>query len=88
MPSLADTLNERLAAVREQGLHRELRRIDSPSGPRMELGGRTFLNFSSNDYLGLASHPALKEAAIKGVEKWGAGAGASRADLRFTGHFS
>ena len=78
MPSLADTLNERLAAVREQGLHRELRRIDSPSGPRMELGGRTFLNFSSNDYLGLASHPALKEAAIKGVEKWGAGAGASR----------
>jgi len=78
VPSLADTLNERLAAVREQGLHRELRRIDSPPGPRLELGGRTFLNFSSNDYLGLASHPALKEAAIKGVEKWGAGAGASR----------
>ncbi len=78
MPPFADELNRRLAALRKQGLYRELRRVDSAPGPRIEIGGRTFLNFSSNDYLGLANHPALKEAAIKSVEKFGAGAGASR----------
>ena len=73
-----DELNRRLAALKEQGLRRELRRVDSPQGSRIEIGGKSFLNFSSNDYLGLANHPALKEAAIKAVEKFGAGAGASR----------
>ncbi|MBI5773903.1 MAG: 8-amino-7-oxononanoate synthase [Verrucomicrobia bacterium] len=71
-------LNERLRAVREQALHRELRRVDSPPSARITVGGGTLLNFSSNDYLGLANHPALKEAAIRAVEKFGAGAGASR----------
>ena len=64
--------------MRQQGLFRELRRVDSPQSPRIEIGGRTLLNFSSNDYLGLANDPALKEAAIKAVERFGAGAGASR----------
>src|SRR5512135_2792924 len=71
-------LTQRLDAVRQQGLLRELRRVDSPQAPRIEIGGRTLLNFSSNDYLGLANEPALKEAAIKAVERFGAGAGASR----------
>jgi len=71
-------LKTRLEAIREQGLLRELRRVDSPQGPRIEIDGRMLLNFSSNDYLGLANHPALKEAAIKATEKFGAGAGASR----------
>ena len=78
MNSFTDELNRRLAALREQNLFRELRRVDSAPGPRLEIGGSTLLNFSSNDYLGLASHPALKEAAVKAVEKFGAGAGASR----------
>src|SRR5277367_1442553 len=73
-----EELNQRLEALRKQGLRRELRRVDSAQGPRIKIGGETFLNFSSNDYLGLANHPALKEAAIKAVEKFGAGAGASR----------
>ena len=78
MPSLDETLKDRLAALRGQNLFRELRRVDSAQGPRIQIGGIAFLNFSSNDYLGLANHPALKEAAIKAVEKFGAGAGASR----------
>ena len=78
MPSFDETLNERLESLRGQNLFRELRRVDSAQGPRIKIGGKTFLNFSSNDYLGLASHPALKAAAIKAVEKFGAGAGASR----------
>lgn len=78
MPAFHETLRERLGELRGQNLFRELRRVDSAQGPRIEIGGKTFLNFSSNDYLGLANHPALKEAAIKAVEKFGAGAGASR----------
>jgi 8-amino-7-oxononanoate synthase len=73
-----DELNQRLEILREQGLCRELRRVDSAQGPQIKIGGKTFLNFSSNDYLGLANHLLLKEAAIKAVEKFGAGAGASR----------
>jgi 8-amino-7-oxononanoate synthase len=72
------TLNERLRAVREQNLFRELRRVHSAPGPRLEVDGKTFLNFSSNDYLGLANHPRLKAAAVNAVEKYGAGSAASR----------
>ncbi len=78
MTSFDEELVRRLDAIRAQGLHRELRRVDSAQGPRIQSAGRTLLNFSSNDYLGLANHPALKEAAIKAVEQFGAGAGASR----------
>src|SRR5882762_11861072 len=78
MNSFDDELNLRLTALREQNLFRELRRVDSAQNSRIETGGHTFLNFASNDYLGLADHPALKTAAIRAVEQFGAGAGASR----------
>jgi 8-amino-7-oxononanoate synthase len=71
-------LSQRLDALREQGLHRELRHVESPQSPRIRIAGRTLLNFSSNDYLGLANDPVLKEAAIRTIERFGAGAGASR----------
>ncbi len=76
--SFDDELGQRLDALREQNLFRELRRVDSPQSPHIKIGDTTFLNFSSNDYLGLANHPALKEAAVKAIETFGAGAGASR----------
>jgi 8-amino-7-oxononanoate synthase len=71
-------LQKRLADIRGQGLLRELRRVDSPQGSHIRLGGQTLLNFSSNDYLGLANDPLLKEAAIQAVEEFGAGSGAGR----------
>jgi len=70
-------LRQRLDAIRGQGLLRELRRVDSPQGTHIRVGGQSLLNFSSNDYLGLANDPSLKEAAGKAVERFGAGAGAS-----------
>ena len=78
MPDFDSELRRELEGIRDAGLLRELRRLDSAQGPHIEIDGRTLLNFSSNDYLGFANHPALKEAAIKAVEKFGAGAGASR----------
>jgi 8-amino-7-oxononanoate synthase len=73
-----EELNERLAVLREEDLHRGLRRLDSPQSPYINIGGKAFLNFSSNDYLGLANDPVLKKAAIDAVKKFGAGSGASR----------
>jgi 8-amino-7-oxononanoate synthase len=67
-----------LAAIRAAGLHRELRRIESRAGERIRWQGRELVNFSSNDYLGLASHPAVIEAAARAARDWGGGAGASR----------
>lgn len=67
-----------LQALEGAGLRRSLREIASPQGPRVILDGKTVLNFSSNDYLGLAAEPALKTAAIQAIETFGAGAGASR----------
>ncbi len=78
MSGFDDELQRELKAIRKDGLHRELRRVDSPQSPYIEIAGRPLLNFSSNDYLGLANHPALKETAIKATEKFGAGGGASR----------
>ncbi len=78
MKDFATELSRRLDEIREQGLYRELRRVDSPQSPRLVLDGKSFLNFSSNDYLGLADHPLLKEAAVKAVEQFGSGSGASR----------
>lgn len=71
-------LENRLQKIRAEGLYRELRLVDSAQSPRIQIGGATLLNFSSNDYLGLANHAALKVAAIKAVEQFGAGSGASR----------
>src|SRR3989442_6969331 len=78
MNEFEQELRQRLATIREQGLYRELRRINSPQLPHIQIEGQFLLNFSSNDYLGLANDPLLKLPAIKGIERYGAGSGASR----------
>ncbi len=78
MADLEQILADRLTEIRQAGLHRELISIDSAQGPRLTIDGHEFLNFSSNDYLGLANHNALREAAAKAATDFGAGTGASR----------
>ena len=60
--SLDHSLNLALAGLEQQKLSRRLRVIDSMQGTRITICGRELSNFSSNDYLGLAAHPALAEA--------------------------
>ena len=69
---------ERLEELRDRGLRRRLRLVDGPQGPRVMLDGKEVLLLCSNDYLGLADHPACARAAAAAAERWGAGAGASR----------
>jgi 8-amino-7-oxononanoate synthase len=78
MTGIDEVLSSRLLINAQCGLHRRLREINSPQGTRIRFEGRELVNFSSNDYLGLAGHPALKEAAVRAVHDFGAGAGASR----------
>ncbi len=74
----AVTVSERLAAIKEDGLHRRLRTVETACGPRIEIDGQPVLLLCSNDYLGLAADERVKAAAIEGVERWGTGTGSSR----------
>ena len=78
MSGFESELRSRLGSLREAGLYRELRGVDSPQSRQISIEGQTLLNFSSNDYLGLANHPALRDSAIQAIEGFGAGSGASR----------
>jgi glycine C-acetyltransferase/8-amino-7-oxononanoate synthase len=71
-------LAERLEDLRETGLYRRLRLVEGRQGPRITLDGRDVLLLCSNDYLGLAAHPRVRNAAAEAAMRWGAGAGASR----------
>lgn len=68
----------RLEELRECGLYRRLRLVESPQGPRVTLDGREVLLLCSNNYLGLADDPRVREAAAEAARRWGAGAAASR----------
>jgi 8-amino-7-oxononanoate synthase len=67
-----------LEALRARSLDRHLREITGAQGPEVEIGGRRLINFSSNDYLGLANDPRLREAATAAIAEFGVGTGASR----------
>ena len=71
-------LHGELKTIDEAGLLRSLRRIETPQQVDVHSGDRKLINFSSNDYLGLAAHDSLRVAAQAGVETLGAGAGSAR----------
>jgi glycine C-acetyltransferase/8-amino-7-oxononanoate synthase len=77
-PLRAATVEERLEAIRDDGLLRRMRTVGSAQGPRIDLDGRDVLLLCSNDYLSLASDPDVVAAAVAATERFGAGAGASR----------
>ncbi|HYY22112.1 MAG TPA: 8-amino-7-oxononanoate synthase [Thermoleophilaceae bacterium] len=71
-------IEERLRDIRGRGLYRRMRVVSGPQGPRVLLDGRPVLLLCSNNYLGLADHPQVREAAAEAAMRYGAGAGASR----------
>ena len=70
---LKQMLASELAAVRDQGLYKDERILESPQGAEITVGGRTVLNFCANNYLGLASDPRVVEAAKTTLDRWGYG---------------
>ena len=72
-----DELETGLARLAAEGLLRRRRTLDSPCGPEAVVEGRRVVAFCSNDYLGLANHPALVAAVRDAAERWGVGSGAS-----------
>jgi 8-amino-7-oxononanoate synthase len=76
--SLPDLLARELLTLEERGLRRQLRTLDTPQGPEVSVEGREAINFSANNYLGLAASPELRAAAVAALEREGVGAGASR----------
>jgi 8-amino-7-oxononanoate synthase len=71
-------IERRLEELRDQGLYRRMRCVSGPQGPRVLLDGRPVLLLCSNNYLGLADHPRVREAAAEAAMRYGASAGASR----------
>lgn len=72
-----DQLGEELEARKQQSLYRQRRILQSPQAPEVQVDGKNYLAFCSNDYLGLANHPQVISALQKGAEKYGVGGGAS-----------
>ncbi|NIV39940.1 MAG: glycine C-acetyltransferase [Anaerolineae bacterium] len=71
-------IRQDVAGLRESGLFINLRVMGSPADAWMEVDGKKVLNFCTNNYLGLANHPRMKEAARKAIDEWGVGPAAVR----------
>ncbi len=77
MGAFPERLSEALAQRKREGLYRHRLTLESSQGPVIRLAGRQYLNFCSNDYLGLAAHPKVIEALRGAAIEYGVGSGAS-----------
>src|SRR5262245_39457577 len=75
---LTDHLASQMAELRKAGTYKEELVLQSAQGPRVKVGGREVVMLTSNNYLGFANHPRIKEAQKKAVDHWGAGLGSVR----------
>ena len=75
---LQSWLGEQIQSLKDQNLYKVPKILESPAGGRVHMNGKEVINLASNNYLGLANHPKVKEAALKSIEEWGVGAGAVR----------
>src|SRR5512139_825444 len=73
-----DWLEDEIRSLKELGFYNKIRTISSPQGSRLIIDGKSVLNFCSNNYLGLANHPRLTEAAKKAIDDYGVGPAAVR----------
>ena len=78
MPEVLSWVDEELNHLKEAGLYNNIRTIGSPQGAWLQVDGRRVLNFCSNNYLGLANHPRLMEAARTAMDTHGIGPAAVR----------
>ncbi|MBU1061521.1 MAG: 8-amino-7-oxononanoate synthase [Candidatus Omnitrophica bacterium] len=78
MINLDELLQQELEGLKKQGLFRDMKRIDSMQGPIVVIDNREYVLFSSNNYLGLASHPEVIKAQVQASQEFGAGSCASR----------
>jgi len=78
MSGLFDWIDDELGLLKEQGLHRALRQVAGAPAPEMRAEGRQVIQFASNNYLGLSTHPRVIKAAQDALARFGSGAGASR----------
>jgi len=73
-----DWISTELQTLRDTGLYNQIRTLESPQGAWLVVDGEKVLNFCANNYLGLANHPRLVEAAQQAAEEYGVGPGAVR----------
>jgi len=73
-----DKVNEQYRSVRDSGFYFYFRKLESPQDAEVVINGKPVIMIGSNNYLGLTSHPRVKEAAIKAIEKYGSGCAGSR----------
>jgi 8-amino-7-oxononanoate synthase len=71
-------IEEELKRLKEQGLYRKLRHVEGEQGPTLQVDGQEVINLCSNNYLGLANHPVMRQAAKEAIDRYGCGSGASR----------